>query len=206
MQMDNSITQPIEIQMFGGFRISVGEHTISDADTRTKQLWLLLQYLIAFRDKTISQEEIIKVMWPKNDIENPANALKNLVYRIRTTFSDWGMPYAREMIIFNQGGYQWNNNLPCIIDVEEFEKHCHNAQDSSGDDGYKIQQYQKAIDLYKGDFLPSNSSESWVIPISSYLRTLFFRSVYAKIEILEKKDTLDAYEKVLITCTHANKH
>ena len=46
------------IEMLGGFKLTVGDKVISDTISRTHQLWNLLEYLIAFRHKTISQEEL----------------------------------------------------------------------------------------------------------------------------------------------------
>ena len=47
---------PIQIEMLGGFNITMGEVTISDSSARTHQVWSLLEYLIAYRHKTISNE------------------------------------------------------------------------------------------------------------------------------------------------------
>lgn len=48
----------LSVQMLGGFRISVDGYEISDTTFRTKQLWSLLEYLIAFRHKTISNDDL----------------------------------------------------------------------------------------------------------------------------------------------------
>ena len=201
MQKDMQFPEkPIEIQMFGGFNITIDDIVISDTDTRTKQVWNLLQFLIASRNKTVSQKEIIKVMWDDDDIENPTNALKNLIYRIRMMFKDRGVPFYRDIIIYNKGVYQWNNEIPCVIDVEEFEKHCKKADDTSLHIDVRITEYKKAIEYYKGDFLPGSGSENWIIPISSYLRTLFFKCIYSKLELLSQKRTPESYEQIELLC------
>jgi DNA-binding SARP family transcriptional activator len=160
----------------------------------------LIEYLITFRHKTISQEELIEVLWPDAAIDNPANALKNLVYRVRATFSAHNLPYAKEMIMYTQSGYQWNNDLPCTVDIEQFEDLYKKASDTSKPVELRIEQYMSAIGLYKGDFLPGSCYESWVIPISSYYRSMYFKCVYAAIELLQSKER---YAEVEMLCKKA---
>jgi DNA-binding SARP family transcriptional activator len=200
MQQETGHTDVIEIKMFGGFRIAVGEHSIQDSSMRTHQLWHLIEYLIAFRNKTISQDEIIGALWPEGEIDNPSNALKNLVYRIRTTFTGHGIPFAKEMIIYHRGSYQWNNALNVQVDTEQFEKYYKAALDEElGDDG-RIDIYLKAIDLYEGNFLPASCYESWVIPIASYYHLIYFKCVYAVLELLERQER---FEEIEVICSRA---
>ena len=186
----------IEIKMFGRFQITVGEHSIHDSSMRTHQLWHLIEYLIAFRNKTVSQEEIIQVLWPDGNIDNPSNALKNLVYRIRSTFAKHNIPYAKEMIVYQRGSYQWNNALNCVVDAEKFEALYKAATEESVSDETKIERYQQAIRLYEGDFLPSSCYENWVIPISSYYHLIYFKCVYAVLELLEKQERYAEIEEI----------
>ncbi|MDR2933520.1 MAG: winged helix-turn-helix domain-containing protein [Oscillospiraceae bacterium] len=191
---------PILVKMFGGFRISVGEAAIQDSAMRTHQLWHLIEYLITFRHKTISQDELIEVLWPNDDIDNPANALKNLVYRIRSTFSAHNMPYAKEMIVYSRGSYQWNNDLSCTVDIETFEEFYKKASDPTKSDELRIENYMSAINLYGGDFLPGSCYESWVIPISSYYRSMYFKCVYAVMELLSARER---YQEIEMICKKA---
>ena len=185
----------IDIKMFGRFQIAVGENSIHDSSMRTHQLWHLIEYLIAFRNKTVSQEEIIQALWPDGDIDNPSNALKNLVYRIRSTFARHNISYAKDMIIYQRGSYQWNNSLECVVDAEQFEALYKAAVSAEGEE-QKIELYQKALSLYEGDFLPSSCYESWVIPISSYYHLIFFKCVYAVLELLEKRERYPEIEEI----------
>lgn len=183
----SNVNTLIKVRMFGGFSISEEDAEINDGAMRTHQLWHLIQYLITFRRKTISQEELIEVLWPDNEIENPTNALKNLIYRVRSTFIARGIPHAREMIVYNKGGYQWNNELDCVVDTERFEELFKKASDENIPTDTRISSYKEAIELYTGDFLPGSRYEKWVVPISSYYRSLYFQCVYAVINLLSEK-------------------
>lgn len=197
---DEQKNELIQIKMFGRFRIAVGDISIQDSTMRTHQLWHLIEYLITFRHKTISQDELIEVLWPNDDIDNPANALKNLVYRIRSTFSAHNLPYAKEMIVYSRGSYRWNNELQTEVDVEQFEALYKKASDTARPVDYRIEHYLGAINLYGGDFLPGSCYESWTIPISSYYRSLYFKCLYAVIELLL---TQERYAEIEMICKKA---
>lgn len=198
-QTANSQTgEPIHITLLGGFSIRVGANEIHDSVARTHQLWHLIEYLIAFRHKTITQEELIEVLWPEGDIDNPANALKNLVYRVRTALHSHGLQYAKDMISYNRGGYCWNNNLPCAVDAEEFEHLCKLAAAPGQTVEEQARRYAEAIELYGGDFLPGARFETWVVPISSHYRTLYLDCVYGLLEILTAQQRYAEMEPICL--------
>lgn len=58
--------------MLGEFRVTVGDAVVSGGGARANQIWNLLQYLVAFRHKTLSQEEIIDAMWEEGTGDPPA--------------------------------------------------------------------------------------------------------------------------------------
>lgn len=187
--------EKIVICMLGRFSISQGELSIGDSYNRTHQLWNLLEYLIAYRSKTVSQEELISVLWPDESSENPANALKNLIYRIRTTFSGYGFEFARDMILFHRGSYHWNNELDCVVDVEEFDRLIAEGF-ASADREIKIDRFMRAIALYEGDFLPGSNCEEWVVSLSACYRSKYFSCVFETLEMLMARGQYEEARKI----------
>ena len=53
----------LRVCMLGEFSLSLGRETINDSDNRSRKVWLLLAYMIYFRNRTISQEELIDLLW-----------------------------------------------------------------------------------------------------------------------------------------------
>lgn len=193
--------QTIEIRMLGGLVLTKGDKQLSEDMGRTKQVWNLLEFLLANRFKDISQDKLIEVLWPYDDCENPANALKNLVYRLRTSLSTLDKDGEKtEYIKLKRGSYSWNNDLPCKIDTEVFESCWKQAGDKSLSDNDRIELYDKAIELYKGDLLPKSAYEEWVVPISEYYRRIFMDCVFHIIELLSKQES---YERIIMVCEHA---
>lgn len=190
----------ININMLGQFQITVGDCVINNSSKRTNQLWNLLEYLIAFRNKTISQEELISALWSEDTIENPANALKNLVYRVRTVFSSHNLSFAKDIITFKRGTYHWNNKLKCKVDTEEFEQLYRRSTEVLLSNNEKKECYRKAILLYKGNFLPDSSHLAWVIPLAGYYRSIYFKCVNKLVELLINEN---AYDEIINICEQA---
>ena len=66
----------IAVKMLGEFSIQCGDRVVTDNVGRVKKVWMLIEYLLANRDKSVSQEKIIDILWSEEECENPTNALK----------------------------------------------------------------------------------------------------------------------------------
>lgn len=191
----------LEIQMLGGLFMKRGNRTLSDDSGRTKQVWNFLEYILANRNNDISQDKLIDILWPYDDCDNPANALKNLAYRLRNTLSRLDIPDERnDYISLKRGVYSWNNDIDCKLDIEELELLYRQASDESLADVVRIELYEQAIMLYKGDFLPKSAFEEWVVPLSEYYRRVYMNCVYSIVALLTKASM---FEKIIAICNRS---
>ena len=75
----------IEVQMLGTFALQAGDITVSDVGNRSKKVWTLLAYLICNRDRGISQQKLINLLWgDESDSDNPENPLRITLHRLRS--------------------------------------------------------------------------------------------------------------------------
>lgn len=190
----------IYIRMLGKFELRQGSCVLSDSIGRSYQLWNLLEYLAAHRDQHTPQEELIEVLWPDENSDNPGNALKNLVYRIRGSFTDAGFSNGKEMVCVSRGSYFLNPNYTYVVDAEEFEECCKRGGQADLSDSERLEALLRAIDLYRGDYLPKSAYESWVVPLSAYYRSLFLRAAKAAVALLTQQQR---HADVLSICEHA---
>ena len=94
--------QPIKINMLGAFSMEYEGKVLTDEKSRTKQVWLLLKYLLANRHREVTTEELVDILWEEG-VDNPSNALKNLVYRLRGLLDTVGRGENGEYIINKRG-------------------------------------------------------------------------------------------------------
>ncbi|MDD3202320.1 MAG: BTAD domain-containing putative transcriptional regulator [Pygmaiobacter massiliensis] len=189
--------EQVNICMLGGFSVEISGRVIVSTDAGG-QVWNLMEYLVCNRYKALTQEQLIEILW-NDETEDPAGALKNLVYRLRKSFLDAGVPFAKQLVLSSGGVYRWNNDIPCGVEVEEYEKACIAAQRET-DLALRMQYARKAVDLYTGDFLPGAYHRSWVTPINSYYHTLYFKQVYA---LLAEYESAENWNELLTVATRA---
>ena len=179
----------IKINMLGEFSIGYGGKFINDQFNRSKKLWTLLEYIIYFRKREVSQNELIDLLWPEGDeIGNPANTLKTLLYRVRAMVEELGFEDGSQLIVYRRGTYAWNPPIPCEIDIEMFDDLCNIIETADISKEERLAHMLKAIEIHKGDFLPKSELESWVVPINTYYRSQYVKLVTKTIELLQEAD------------------
>lgn len=190
----------MQINMLGEFSISYGDETINEKNSRSHKLWTFLQYLITFREKKITQNELIELLWSDDSVEDPANTLKTLLHRARTMLSTLKVTdNPKKLIVYRQGIYSWEPNVPYVIDAEEFDRLCLEAS-SCEQKNEKLDMLLKAIELYKGDFLPNSSLDIWVIPLNAYYHSQYLKSVHEAVDMLYE---CGRYEEMISICQKA---
>lgn len=199
--MQNELTRQtmsdiIQVQMLGGFKMKIGDKIFCDSDNHSKQMWNLLEYLIVYRHETIASQNLVESLWPEDKSNNPANALKNLIYRIRTMFLNNGVVYGRELISYAQSCYSWNNQFFCEVDTEQFENLCQRASDEQRTCEERIALYLRALAFYKGNFLPNSSYRAWAMPFIHSYQSLYFESLYNAAQLLLECKRFEDLERI----------
>ena len=65
----------IKINTFRRLRFSVGDKSINEGINNSKKTWAFLAYTMIYRNKFITQNDIIEALWV-NEIGSPYNSLK----------------------------------------------------------------------------------------------------------------------------------
>ena len=196
---DDKMENQLQINMLGGFSLQYNGKVIDYQSSRSHKLWLILEYLITFRDKEITQNELIELLWGDEFTENPANTLKTLLHRLRTMLEELDFAPGKEMIIYNRGIYAWNPKLNFVVDTDQFLSLC-TLGDEAEDAEQKVMYYLSAIDYYKGDFLPKSALEPWVVPVNTYYHSEYLRIVHVCVELLKERKRV---HEIITVCQHA---
>lgn len=189
----------LQVHMLGEFSLTYQGKTINDQSSRSKKLWILLEYLITFREKELSQNDLIDLLWPDDEIANPANTLKTLLHRARAAIAELGFSGGKDLIVSRRGTYAWNTEIPLWVDTDAFDDACR-ASAASEDPAEKLRRMQEAIQLYRGDFLPKSSLEPWAVPICAYYHAQYIKIVHEALELLEQAKR---YDEIISICQQA---
>ena len=171
--------------MLGGFTIISNKNRITEQARKSSKVWRLLQYLVANRYRSVSQDELLEVFCDEELQSNPGSVLRTMVYRARGALEKSGLGCADSLIIAKSGSYSWNNNIECTTDIEEFEEQIKHAAAGDIDPEKKLDLLLHAAALYRGDFLPNSSGDLWVIPLVRYYRTLYIGCVHDALELMD---------------------
>lgn len=179
----------IQIFTLGRFMVVRNGLVLSREASRSKKLWDLFKFLLAYRNKLTPVDESLELLWPDQEYADPGVAMRSLIFRLRHFLSEnIQAPELSDNIAYAQGCYSWENNNNYWLDVDSFEEICQKAEkmDLSNVEEV-INTYQEAISLYKGVFLPESIYCEWSIPIRNYYHRLFIKCVINITDLMKKE-------------------
>jgi len=176
--------------MFGELSLSFGGNIINERSRRSEKTWLFLAYLVQNMDREITLDELCGVLWENESIENPKNAMKTLLHRLRTELAKLGMPPNEPVVINHRDLYMFNKSINFTLDTLEFSKTVSNADSFAS--------AARLVELYKGEFLSSFGSSSWLLPLRERYRSAFTDTLRRIINpLLNEKQ----YQDIIMLCS-----
>ena len=182
-----------QFRLFGGLELTVDGKTILLREQLGRQLSSIFAFLLCNHKQSVSKAKLIDTFW--HDSENPANALKFAIHRLRNSLKNMEDLPQEELIITNSKGYQINPALTIEIDTEHFEKNVLNAKSET-----QLKLYQESVKLYRGAFMAGNEEE-WILADRGYYRSIFTQICHTLanryLSVSDTKDAIDILEKGL---------
>ena len=191
----------LSITMLGPITLQAQTSCISENDNRTKKIWSLLSYLICQRGRIVSQQKLIELLWGEEPASsNPENALRITFHRLRSQLNQLWPTAGRDLILHKENGYVWNDQCPITLDWEEFETLLTQTPETDAD---RLANLEKALSLYRGDFLEKQASEPWVIPFATHFHNLYIHAVMETAELLSQqgrhRDAINLCQKAVLS-------
>jgi len=183
----------IYIQLFDQFCISDGEISLREEEMHSKMLLKLFSYIYTHKRKVITTEELIDALWEGEESANPPGALKNLVYRLRNILKEkWP---EEEFILTARGSYQWNHEVDSMSDTEMLKDF---YQLGIKEENLELSREHllKAIEQYRGEFLPKASRSAWVISEGTFYHSIYLSAVKELAKLLEHQKEYELLEEV----------
>lgn len=183
------------VKTLGKFEVLDGVHVLDDNVLRSDMLKKLLIYILLHRDHAATIQELSEALWQEDEVDNPAGALKNLMYRLRTLLKK--ALGDEQYIITSQGAYGWNSKIEIDFDAERFEEYCKKAKDTQQKEK-RIAYYEKALTLYRGDFMERTLDQHWAVTLSTYYHSLFLSSVKVIAELYMEQERFEELEDISV--------
>ncbi len=158
----------LEVHMLGGFQVFDNGVPIERwPKGKGRQI---LKYLLLNRHVPVPKEVLMEVFWPDQEATNARNNLNVAVYSIRRAFRKVRRGFFH--IVFQNGAYLLNPEVEVWIDTEAFLSAVREGRqrEASGQIEAAMAAYRKAVELYRGDFLPEDIYEDWTAELREEYR------------------------------------
>ena len=179
------------VRMFGSLSVQLGDKKIDDNSSRTRKVWLLLAYLLYHKGRTVTQKELIDLLWEDGEEkDNPQSALRTTFHRVRTLLNKLDESAGHDLILHQGGGYIVNPEIPVELDVVDFNRFVREAEETDSDEK-RLELLLEAIRLYDDDFLVKLSSESWARSVALHYHEIYVKLVKDALAMLERAGRRD---------------
>lgn len=186
----------LRVQTLGSFRVWRGGEAIPSNGWRRESARQLFQLFITYRHAPLDRDQICEFLW--HDVESSIaqrnfKIALNTLYQVLEPDRD---PGSESAFIFRDGTtYALRPKADLWLDAEEFSSL---VKQVGKTDAASL---QKAIDLYRGDYLPESLYEIWVAEERERLASLFLESADRLTELLiaqEKyPEAIDLSQRIL---------
>ena len=137
----------------------------------------VFQYLLIHRGRPVRREALMSLQWPDHTVTSARNNLNVALHSLRSTL---GGPWnGVQPILYQDGCYVLNPELAWWMDREEFLAALRLAQmiRVSGDPRQAIDNYRRAVQLYRGPLFEDDASSDWYLSDQRNLSDLYLEAL-----------------------------
>ncbi len=201
-QTRSSTTPFLEINCLGGFRAMRGKVPVRDSEWKSRRAKQFVKLLAAQDGYAVSRDSALEALWPNTDPDTLGPAFNSMLHRARKVLEPKNVPgKSASCILYNDGVLMLNKDLVRTdvgqllyhLDTTDRMRSSQKSEDIAGE-------YEKAFDLYEGDFLPEDLYSDWAAPMRDRLRIRYLRALEDAAVIAESSGdrdrTLRFYERM----------
>jgi DNA-binding SARP family transcriptional activator/tetratricopeptide (TPR) repeat protein len=169
VELGATIMPVLQIQLLGDFRMTYNDTTSLTSKIHARQQ-TLLAYLLLHREAPQSRHHLAFLLWPDTGEAQALTNLRNLLHKLREA-----LPESERFLNIDTRTVQWRLEAPYSLDVADFV-----SLTQSG-----IQQdLEKAVNLYRGELLPSCYDE-WIMEERERLQQILYKTLERLVSHLE---------------------
>jgi two-component SAPR family response regulator len=183
------------VRCFGWFHVMAGGDEVNGWTIQKARE--LLAYLIARGGARVSRDDAAEALWPDEPLDRVGHLLSNAAYYVRRTLNAaTPNPNGRLLTIAEQC-YQLKPGV-FRVDLDAFDAHLRRAETLQGADA--LIEYDRALAIYKGDFL-GNEPYEWAEAYRRDYRRRFVAAAHQAgrlaLECRDVKKAVEFYQAIL---------
>ncbi len=192
----------LEINCLGGFRAMREKVLVRDSEWKSKRAKTFVKLLVAQDGFSVSRDSAMEMLWPDMDPGTLGPIFNSMLHRVRKVLEPKNVPGRSASCILHTDGVVKLNKDLVRTDVGQLLYHLDTTDrmKSGRKPANIIEEYEKAFDLYEGDFLPEDLYSDWAAPMRDRLRIRYLRALEDAAMIAESSGdrdrTLRFYERM----------
>ncbi len=153
----------LRVRFFGHFEMFCDEELITLG--RNGKALTILKYLLAHRSRPVSQDHLMGWLWPEPNLKKARWSLNSAIHGLRKLLSECPAIAPLNYILLEEGYYRLCSEVRVSTDVDDFDnryergrslQRAHRMPEAAAE-------YERAISLYRGDYLVEDLYEDWTM-------------------------------------------
>ncbi len=156
---------PLKVKLFGKFELWCGDRQIEDSEWPRRKTQMLFKCLVSERGRIFTTDQLIDALFSHLDADKASLNLYNRISELRKILEpDLPKRHPSSFIErIGKGDYRFIDANICWVDIESFQRHADTAHELEQTSRWSeaIEQYNKALDLYRAEYLAEDLYEDW---------------------------------------------
>ncbi len=187
----------VVIRLMGQFSVTVDGKRVEQTISRSYKGVLLMQILLVHDGETVPSNRLYQALWPDDEKhQNPENALKTLVSRLRGHLSRIS-PLLEKCIVTERGGYRWQSEPQVYVDVVELAEVLARLSEVSTEEGLERALFKRLTTLYTGELLQGKADVPLLHSRSAYFHRRYINEMNRCLSALSERGN---HELVMDVC------
>ena len=167
----------LSVYCMGEFTVLRGTRPVPEAEWKSRRAKSLLKLLVAHEGQRLPREQAMDLLWPGTGGGKDPAMFNALLHRLRRAIE----PKAAKDVfcIQQEEGMVGLNSSSVWTDAGQFRLHLRHAARlrSQNRKSELLQEYERAIALYRGDFLADDVYEEWSGAMRDQLRAAYLQAL-----------------------------
>lgn len=154
----------LRVHLFGNFEVFCRDRPLELG--RSGKAIAIFKRLLVRKGRPISQDMLMDWLWPDSGLKKARWSLNSAVYALRRSLDDHPPEtVTSDCVALERGYYRLARGLQVLSDVEEFDSHYERGRflERAGEADDAASEYEKAVALYRGDYLLEDLYEDWTM-------------------------------------------
>jgi len=158
-----SVRPSLRVRFFGHFEMLCDGEPMPLG--RNGKALTILKHLLANRARPVSQDHLMGWLWPESNLKKARWSLNSAVHGLRKLLGSCPSSFDVNYVLLEEGYYRLCPDIRISTDVEEFDAHYEEGRrlERAGKTEAATAAYERAIDLYRGDYLVEDLYKDWTM-------------------------------------------